>query len=43
MFVPLGTCKVYAALSDGRLASKPLTVNADTKHVKVTFEESDFR
>ena len=43
MFVPLGECKVYAALSDGRLASKPLTVNADTKHVKITFEESDFR
>jgi len=43
LFVPQGVCTVYAALSDGRLASKTLTAGAATKHVKVTFEESDFR
>jgi len=43
LFVPPGVCKVYAALSDGRLAARTLTVDAAAKHIKVTFEESDFR
>ena len=43
MFVPPGVCKVYAALSDGRLASRTVSADAATKHAKVTFEESDFR
>jgi len=43
LFVPPGVCKVYAALSDGRLAARTLTVDTTTKHIKVTFEESDFR
>ena len=43
LFVPAGVCKVYAALSDGRLASRTVGAGGATKHVKVTFEESDFR
>jgi len=43
LFVRPGLCRVYAALSDGRLASRTVTVDAGAKHVKVTFEESDFR
>jgi hypothetical protein len=43
LFVPPGVCKVYAALSDGRLAARTLTVDNTTKHIKVTFKESDFR
>jgi len=42
LFIPPGVCKVYAALSDGRLATRTIAVDAASKHVKVTFEESDF-
>jgi len=38
-----GRCSVYAALSDGRMASKTITVDAKARHAKVAFEEGDFR
>jgi len=42
MFVPQGKCTIYAALSDGRLATRTITVDAKASHVKVAFKDSDF-
>ena len=42
MFVPQGKCTIYAALSDGRLATRTVTIGAKASQVKVAFKESDF-
>ena len=41
--LPLGSCRIFAAQSDGRLGEKALRVDAATKRAVVTSGTGDFQ
>jgi len=43
LYLPLGTCRVFAALTDGRVAEKRLTVEAATRHLKLGIGSEEFK